>query len=751
VTSPAETAERLIAEGNRAENAGQVAQACESYRAAVQAAPSHAPAHLNLAIGLEAGGDVSGALECYERALQLDPANASVNYNLGRLLATRGNDAHAEQLLRRALKSRAQFPEAHVVLAGLYETRGDLPAAAVELREALAQRPDYAGARLNYAGVLQQMGNVLADQGRLDEAALRYHDALVLKPDAVEAQHSLCLLQYEQGKTAEAIACLRELLAREPAFAPAHLSLGNLYGATGKLEAAAGSLQQALALDPGLAKAHVGLGDIYRTVDDADAAARSYKAALLLQPGNVEARWSIAMCRLGAVYDSETAAEGARSELGRDLEALDRWIDEPRLGAAVEPVGNRTPFLIAYHEENNRELLSRHGSLCSRVMAHWVRERAPAAPAPAVSPSPTRRSVIRVGVVSAHFYNHSVWNALAKGWFRNLDRSRFELDAFCLGPIDGETELARSLAAHFERGHGRLDGWVQAIASRRPDVLLYPEVWMNSPTAQLAALRLAPVQVASWGHPQTTGLPTMDYFLSAKEMEPPEAQEHYSEKLVLLPGLGCSYPSPNVGPAAHDLRDLGITTSALLVCPGTPFKYMPRHDRVFPEIARRLGECRFIFFTYYMPELSAKLHLRLRAAFAAQGLDADNFVSFVPWQSPERFRGVLAEAKVFLDTLGFSGFNTAMQAVECGLPIVTREGRFMRGRFASGILKRIGLQELVARDEDEYVDLAVRLCQDSAYRARLRARIESRRSVLFDDPAPIRALEEFLARVARPG
>lgn len=743
MTSAIQTAEQLIAEGNRAENDGRIAQACEAYRGAVQAAPDHAPSHLNLAIGLEAKGDVRGALESYERALQLDPANASVNYNLGRFLGTRGDDGRAEQLLRLALKSKPHFPEAHVLLSGLYEMRGDLAAAAAELQAALAQRPDYAGARLNYAGVLQRIGNALADQGRLEEAALRYREALALQPDAVEPQHSLCLLLNEQGRTAEAIASLRELLKRNPAFAPGHLSLGKLLAAQGSVGAAAASLEQALALDPRLASAHIGLGDIHRSLDRVDEALLSYETALSIEPDQVDARWSIALSGLRAVYDSDTAAAQGRSEFGRKLEELDRWLDGPRLGAAVEAVGNRTPFFLAYHEENNRDLLRRHGALCSRIMAHAYKEHA-TAPPPA-----GRKGVIRVGVVSAHFYNHSVWTAIVKGWFQNVDRSRFELDAYCLGDAgDEETQLARSLAAHFESGHARLEGWVQAIDSRKPDILLYPEVWMNSPTAQLAALRLAPVQIASWGHPQTTGLPTMDYFLSAKEMEPPQAQEHYSEELVLLPGLGCSYPSPRVLPVAHDLRDLGIVTSALLVCPGTPFKYMPRHDHIFPEIARRLGECRFVFFTYRVPELSAKLHLRLRAAFAARGLDADKFVCFVPWQSPERFRGLLAEAKAFLDTIGFSGFNTAMQAVECGLPIVTREGRFMRGRFASGILKRMGLQELVARTEDDYIELAVRICRDDAYRTYLRQRIEAQRSILFDDPAPIRALEGLLVDIA---
>ena len=104
----------------------------------------------------------------------------------------------------------------------------------------------------------------------------------------------------------------------------------------------------------------------------------------------------------------------------------------------------------------------------------------------------------------------------------------------------------------------------------------------------------------------------------------------------------------------------------------------------------------------------------------------------------------MQKADVFLDTIGFSGFNTAIQAIECGLPIITREGLFLRGRLASGILRRMGVTELITSNEAEYVNLVVRLVQDRDYRNAVQEKIIANRSILFDDLEPIRALEQFL-------
>jgi predicted O-linked N-acetylglucosamine transferase (SPINDLY family) len=289
----------------------------------------------------------------------------------------------------------------------------------------------------------------------------------------------------------------------------------------------------------------------------------------------------------------------------------------------------------------------------------------------------------------------------------------------------------------FAQAVGGVRRWAETILAAQPDVLIYPEVGMDPMTFKLAALRLAPVQATAWGHPQTSGLPTMDLYLSAQAFEPQDAQAHYTERLVALPGLGC-----HIEPSAVAAYPASVDKSLpLLLCAGTPFKYAPEHDRVLVEIARRLGECRMVFFVYSDSTLSEKLRSRLAAGF---GADFERCVSFVPWQTRAGFYGWLQAADVYLDTIGFSGFNTALQALECGLPVVTREGRFMRGRLASGILKRMEMPELICENEAQYVDLAVRLASEPDYRRHVSAEIAKRRAVLFGDRAPIAALEELL-------
>lgn len=692
--------DRLIGEGNQAEKDGTLEEACRLYREAVKAAPGYARAHLNLGIGLEAAGDADGAVKSYEAALACDPGDAYANYNLGKMLYTRGALVRAEQLLGAALERKPGFPEARVVLASVYESQGRLVAALAALEVALQERPDVAGVWYNYAGVLLKLG-------RPTDAIAAYRKALTLAPDYAEALYDLGVALRNQGQYDEAAACFQRVLDHKP----------------------------------GLAEAHYCLGQVFDDQDRHEESLASFRKAISLNSEYALARLAYTVSQLPAVYGEQAEQERCRAAFSSELDKLDRWFDAARLPGGFEIVGSHQPFSLAYQEANNRELLHRYGQLCARLMAGWL-DRQDSFPSGDRGPA----GPIRVGIVSRYFRNHSVWHAIVKGWFQQLDRERFSLHVFHTGTgHDQETDFAESRAASFGSGHATLRQWVDAINGQRPDVLIYPEIGMDPMTTKLASLPLAPVQAATWGHPETTGLPTMDYYLSAEDLEPPGAQENYTERLVALPHLGCYYePAPI---AAVDADMAGLRTDAnvpLLICPGMPFKYAPQHDSLVTRIARRLGRCRFVFFESRPYARCEKLRRRLEAAFDRSQLDFDDFVTFIPWQDRPQFLGLLQRADVFLDTVGFSGFNTAVQAVQCGLPIVTRDGRFMRGRLASGILRRMGLQELIAPSEEEYIEQAVTLAQNAEFRHHVRERIAASRHVLFADVAPIRALEEFL-------
>lgn len=626
--------------------------------------------------------------------------------------------------------------------------------------------------RRTKAELERRVGAAIAhhEAGRLDAAQAAYEEILRDDPSNVDCLHFLGFIAFQRGAHERALEIIARALALNPAQPRAHQNLGNAYQALGRHAEAAASFERAAALAPQLLEAHYNLGIARRALGQGEAAAAAFRAALRVDPNcaeahyalgqlaadgdrlaealrffeqalalradYAEARWALALCRVPQVYGPGEDPARARAALAAALGELERWCDGAGTRAAAG-VGAMQPFSLAYDEEPNREVLQRYGHLCAEVMARVHRPTA----------ASHRGTRIRVGIVSAQLREHSVWHALVKGWFAELDRARFELHAFHLGTSeDGETGFAKEAAARFVQGRRDTGAWVDAIAQSRPDVLIYPEIGMDPMTVRLAALRLAPVQAASWGHPETTGLPTVDYYLSAQALEPPRAEDNYSEQLVLLPGLGCHF-EPRRAPRTATAPALEVE-GPLLVCPGVPFKYAPRCDWVLAEIARRLGSCRLVFFEHSNAALSARLRERLRGVFAARGLELERCTHFLPWLPKAEFQALLERADLALDTIGFSGFNTALQAVECALPMVTREGRFLRGRLASGILRRLGLDELVTRSEEEYVERVLALAADAQARGRLRAALNARRDALYRDEAPIGALEDFLSRHA---
>jgi predicted O-linked N-acetylglucosamine transferase (SPINDLY family) len=449
---------------------------------------------------------------------------------------------------------------------------------------------------------------------------------------------------------------------------------------------------------------------------------------------------------LPILYVDEPEIAARRADYAACLHALHDEVERMATpGDLADAVGAHQPFYLAYQGLNDRDLQAIYGAMVCRVMAaRFGPAKLPLRPEPG--------EPIRVAIVSGFFRQHSNWKIPIKGWLSQLDRGRFRLFGYYTADEgDAETEAAAALCERFVRGPLALDAWRQAILADAPHVIIYPEVGMDRVSAQLAVQRLAPVQCNAWGHPDTSGLPTLDYYLSSDLMEPPDGAQHYTERLVRLPNLSIYYEPPDAAPAAADRAALGLRPGATVFwCAQSLPKYLPQYDQVFPRIAREVGDCQFAFIQFPGgAQITALFRQRLERAFAAFGMNAADHCVFLPRLKPQEFVAAIGACDAVLDSIGWSGCNSVLESLVHDLPIVTMAGPLMRGRHATAILTMMDVQDTVTASVDGYVAAAVRIARDADWRSSLRGKIARNKHRLYRDSMCIAALEDFLAAQAR--
>jgi predicted O-linked N-acetylglucosamine transferase (SPINDLY family) len=368
-----------------------------------------------------------------------------------------------------------------------------------------------------------------------------------------------------------------------------------------------------------------------------------------------------------------------------------------------------------------------------------------------------RRGRIRIGYASTFLRNHNgaVW---LLGWLKHRDRGDFEVFCYHTGRRrDAKTEVFRELADRFHHIPADLEAAARQIHGDDLDVLVHPELGMDAFNMLLASLRLAPIQCVGWGHPVTSGLPTMDCWLSCELMEPEDGDQHYTEKLVRLPNLGHCYSDAQCRRLAtskplKSRTDLGLPEDRVLYfCSQSLFKYLPQYDSLFPEIARRVPNAVFVFLAISSAYVVQAFMHRIEKAFAALGMEAKQHCIMRPRLSEQDYVEMNRLVDVFLDNPAWSGNNTTLTAVDAGLPVVTLPTGLMRGRHTYGILKMIGLEETIATDTDDYVRIAAQLGTDAGYREHIRAAILAHREHLYNDTACIQGLEDSFRQAVQEG
>jgi predicted O-linked N-acetylglucosamine transferase (SPINDLY family) len=721
---------------------GRLAEAEPLYAAVLAVRPDHFDALQMMGLVKLAAGQPAEALRLVSAAMGARKPSPQVLLNHGLILEALKRYPEAIESFDQAIKLKSKYAEAHNNRGATLTSLGRDEEALESCRKAIAIKPDYVEAHYN-------AGTALRALGRYDEALKSFDRALALQPKYFKAHNNRGNVLEALNRIDEALACYDRALALAPDFTEARNNRGRVLLGLERADDAIENFTIALRHNPSDAEAWYQRGRHLLDLSRNDEAAADLAQALALRPGHAEARFAACIAELPVVYTDESEIPRRRVAYEQKLRALSKDVDSGLLqGNLIKAMGAKQPFLLAYQGGSDRELQQVFGEMIARIVARHF-------PPASLPPPPAPGEPIRVGIVSGFFFRHSNWKIPMKGWISQLDRSRFHVTGYYLGIIhDEETEVAAGICDRFVHRTLDTEGWRREILADAPHVLIYPGLLMDTSTLQLAAQRLAPVQCNSWGHPETSGLSTLDYFLSSDLMEPPEAQTYYTEKLVRLPNLSIYYEPVAGEPVSVTREELGLRPRATVFWSAQSlYKYLPQYDDVFVRIALAAGDCQFVFLRHFGgSHITQVVRERLERAFAAAGLRADKYCVFLDRLSQSKFVAAAGLSDIFLDSIGWSGCNSALESLPHNLPIVTTPGAFMRGRHSAAILQMMGVSETIADTIDDYVSIAVRLANNPAERQALRERMKAAEPKVYRDRACITALEDFLDRAARsPG
>lgn len=721
------------------------------------------------------------------------------------LAAAQGPDpALALATAQKAIAALPGDPRPQALLARALLRLDRLDEADAAIRAALAADPDSVPALIEAAALARRRRDLPAARQALGQLVARV-------PRHVPFHVDLARVAEELGDPAAALDAWRAVLALAPTFVPAHIGLARAHLAAGQPEAAASAAGAGLmvatdsaelrgllgiallrsgpaarALDH-LEQAHARMPDwpdlraalleaLKRTrADPKRILAQSRAVARDLPAGERELKLALDECVFGSPAEVHRLVEdglcGRPTDVGlrwlrmqtprrlphpdADSEArfAAQWIEDLRAieGGPMDGVDAATAealllaassFHIHYLGRPMVDELRRVGAVVS-ALAHRVIGDPQALPR---RPADGR---VRLGICSGFLRTHTV-TKLFGSLIEGLDRERIELSLFNTGDVaDGVTER---LAAHADFFHQRIAPirqWAEVIRSRELDVLVFLDVGMDGMTQALAATRFAPVQAMLWGHPVTSGLPTIDWFLGAEEMEPADGGAHYTERLHLLPGIGTCYrepPEPRGAP--HEVRALS-PRSVLAFMPQMVQKIAPEFDVALARVLAGAPELRLAMTPFYRDTEIDRLRERLGRACAHHGVALESRLTLCRWLGQDEWLGVAKRADFALDSFRWSGGNTSLEMFAFDTPIVTLPGAMMRGRHTFAMLRIMELTELIAEDADDYVRIAIQLARSADFRAEMRGRIAERKHRLFDDRRVVDAFGRFVLAQAQ--
>lgn len=448
------------------------------------------------------------------------------------------------------------------------------------------------------------------------------------------------------------------------------------------------------------------------------------------------------------------------------IQTFEEWIKSPLMQpVSLLPIMSQTPaYALTYHNENNVQLMKLQARLYSLILKHMFSlsslELVPHIPRR--KSKKTSHRPHKVGFVSRSFAGHSV-GKISVGLMERLnakypDKVHIYVYMSACNPAD---IIANQVVAAAKKvvvpNPNTLAQWVDCIMADKLDSIIFLDPIMDINIYFLACFRIAPVQISTWGHPDTTGLPYIDFYISSQTFEVPNAQHHYTEKLVCMKSLSFYYKHIDVmfnstfvksvkETDVYALRGrFGIPTNKDLCVyglTGTAFKIYPVMDDIICHLIKGNQNAVVVLIECRKRQLFDRVFQRVTSALTDE---EKHRVITVPHQnSVQSYLSLVRSFDAVLDTIPFGGCISIFETFFIGRCIVTMPTSKLYGRFTKGLYERMGIVEMIAKTPDEYIKIAENVGKDHAFRSRIESKIVNNIDMILEDEHAIDEWCSFL-------
>lgn len=641
---------------------------------------------------------LEAALELFQKAVTLEPESATLHYYLGLVNRDHGQAQAALESFIQCVSlmndaSGDICQDACQNLATLAKTYGQGEAARQAYTELVRLEPRQIAWRTELARVYEKMNRPI-------DALAQWLEASLLQPDSVELLWEVANTLFKLGRLEEAAPMLQHVLSLAPDHAMARLFLAQCQVGLGNTDAARQLLQT--------------LYD--QTRNDSLRIMR-----LLAMPVIFESSADIARCRM-------RIADEIQMLKGQNLK-----IQDPATEIGM------TPFFLTYQGQDDRVFMTDIARIIEGSMATRLPE-----------PLRKERSRPKIGFISRHLNREHTIKRIYGSLIKELNPDMFEMVLFSVrdygDPVELEGFYPNMNVVTLEGDH--YWEFCDTLLKAELDLLFYTDIGMDPTTYFLAMQRLAPRQCVTWGHPVTTGITAMDYYISSRWLddEPERSQPHYREKLIRMDEIPMLY-----SPVAR-AEDSPYLTKAqlgfghqehLYICPQSLFKFHPDFDPLLFEILNRDPDGKLLIFAGEQKNWLEQLYARWEKGVP----NARQRIVQIPRKRHSDFLNLLAISDVMLDIPTFNGGNTSLDALSVGLPVVSLEGPLMKNRLTSGMLRRIDVTDTIVHDSEAYVSKVLDIAASPDLRQGLKQQILSRHAPLYNNLAAARSLEQTLIEI----